>query len=272
MVTTSSPAPFDELVTPRAISSGHFQFTIPEGWQQGPSTFGGLVLGGMTRAMEATVSAERTLRSLGAALFGPAATGEAELQVEEMRTGSAVSTVACRLIQGGGVQASAVGVFGRARTLERDRVALEPPPRSDWRSLTPFSGPTEASPWPRFTSMFEYRPSAFPPFRGGADARAEGWIRLKHPGTRRDAAFAIACVDAWWPALFTIERDFRPVTTVAFMFHLCGTLDGLDLEAPLYYRGHAPVIREGYATEFRELWREDGRLVAMNQQTFVIVK
>lgn len=269
MTTTGTPAPFDDIVTPLAISTGHFELDIPDGWQQGPSTFGGLVLSGMTRAMEATVSSERTLRSLNAELCGPVPAGQAALRVEALRTGSAVSTVACRLIQNGEVQVNAVGVFGKARTPDPDRLTLAAPRRSDWRTLAPFV--PEPS-WPRFTSMFEYRVSAFPPWGGGSEARAEGWVRLKNPGTRRDAAFAIACIDSWWPALFAVEREFRPMATVAFAFHPCGTLEGLDPEVPLLYRASAPVIREGYSTEFRELWGEDGRLVAMNQQTFVILK
>jgi acyl-CoA thioesterase len=266
---TGTPAPFDDIVTPRAVSTDHFRLEIPEGWQQGPSTFGGLLLSAMTRAMEATVSSERMLRSLNAELCGPVAPQPAALRVETLRTGSAVSVVACRLIQDDAVQAHAVGVFGRQRTPNADRLTLTPPHRSEWRALTPFV--PEPS-WPRFTAMFEYRVSAFPPWSGGSEARTEGWVRPKNPGARRDAAFAIACIDSWWPALFTIEPEFRPVTTVSFAFHLCGTLEGLDPEAPLLYRANAPIIREGYSREFRELWGEDGRLVAMNEQTFVILK
>ena len=48
--------------------------------------------------------------------------------------------------------------------------------------------------------------------------------------------------------------------------------DGLDPEAPLLYRATAPVATDGYCLETRELWSEDGRLVAINHQTFVIIQ
>ena len=49
-------------------------------------------------------------------------------------------------------------------------------------------------------------------------------------------------------------------------------LDGLDPMAPLLYRATAPVCADGYCLETRELWGEDGRLVATNQQTFAIIQ
>ena len=49
-------------------------------------------------------------------------------------------------------------------------------------------------------------------------------------------------------------------------------LDGLDPEAPLFYRGRMLGGRDGYAVEARELWGEDRRLVALNQQIFAVMK
>ncbi len=45
-----------------------------------------------------------------------------------------------------------------------------------------------------------------------------------------------------------------------------------DPEAPLFYRGRMLGGRDGYAVEARELWAEDRRLVALNQQIFAVMK
>jgi hypothetical protein len=63
----------------------------------------------------------------------------------------------------------------------------------------------------------------------------------------------------------------RPMATIAFTLELVGDLGGLDPEAPLLYRGTAPVCAGGYFLETRELWGEDGRLVAVNHQTFAVI-
>lgn len=43
-------------------------------------------------------------------------------------------------------------------------------------------------------------------------------------------------------------------------------------DAPLKYRAYCRSVREGFLVEHRELWGIDGRLVALNQQTFVVIK
>ena len=63
----------------------------------------------------------------------------------------------------------------------------------------------------------------------------------------------------------------RPIGTVAYQLQVVGSLEGLDPEAPLFHRARALATSEGYSSELRELWGEDGRLVALNQQTFVVI-
>ena len=47
---------------------------------------------------------------------------------------------------------------------------------------------------------------------------------------------------------------------------------GLDPEAPVFYRGHSMAAADGYVLEHRELWGHDGRLLGLNQQTIAIIK
>ena len=60
------------------------------------------------------------------------------------------------------------------------------------------------------------------------------------------------------------------MATLAFTLDIVGGAAGLAPDAPLLYRATAPVCTDGYALETRELWTADGRLVAINQQTFVV--
>jgi hypothetical protein len=95
---------------------------------------------------------------------------------------------------------------------------------------------------------------------------------MRSPGPARDAAFLAGVADAYWPAIFSTERATRPVGTIAFTFEPVGTCEGLDPEAPFFHRAIVIAEAEGYTVEMRELYGEDGRLLALNQQTIAIIR
>lgn len=65
--------PLDRLTTPARVGDGRFEGEVPDGWQQGRGAFGGLALGLLARAAEASLDdASRTLRSITAEICGPA--------------------------------------------------------------------------------------------------------------------------------------------------------------------------------------------------------
>jgi acyl-CoA thioesterase len=263
-------APLDVLLTPRRIDEGLWAAELPDGWQQGRGAFGGIVVGMMVRALEAHLAdPNRSLRSLTAEICGPVVPGPLELNVETLRAGSGVSTAACRLGQSGEIQAHAVGVFGRSRATDLDRLQLEAPRMQPWRNWEIIAVGPQA---PQFARHFEFRTASALPYSGAAELEVEGWVRPKMPGIPRDPAYVAVCADAWWSPVHALVSVPRPLATVGFTLQLCGTLEGLDPNAPLFHRGHDLVIRDGYFVEFRELWGEDGRLVALNQQTFAIIK
>ena len=63
----------------------------------------------------------------------------------------------------------------------------------------------------------------------------------------------------------------RPIGTIAYTLDIVDGAAGLDPDAPLLYRGTVAVAGDGYFLETRELWGEDGRLVALNHQTFAVI-
>ena len=264
----SPDLPLDSLLTLARQDELRFSWVVPDGWHQGRGAFGGLVLGALVRALEAVAGPERPLRSLTAALPGPTLPGEVALRVEPLRTGSGVSTLAVRLEQNGEIQAHAVGVLGRTRTEDHDLVTPTPPARPDWRSLEPV--PVEPPYGPEFGRHLEFRNAGALPFTK-EPGPVRGWVRPKR-AARCDAAWIVACVDAWWPAVIVHFDGPRPVGTVAFSLQLTDALEGLDPATPAFFTANAVAVRHGYAIELRELWSEDGRLLALNQQTIAIIR
>jgi hypothetical protein len=62
------------------------------------------------------------------------------------------------------------------------------------------------------------------------------------------------------------------MATIGFTLEVLGGFDGLDPEAPFFYVGRGHVLRDGYLSEERQLYGHDGRLLARNHQTFVVIK
>ncbi len=260
----------DSLLLPTLLGPNEYGFEVPAGWKQGRGVFGGLIVGALVRSMEQLAGPERALRSVTSEICGPTQTGAFTVKVEMLREGSAVSTIAARLLQNSEVQAHAVGVFGKSRADHRVVVDMPRPDMPDWRAVEVAEvGPPVA---PEFTPHFEFRLISGVPFSGSTEARTSAFVKPKNPGTRRDAAWVAATADACWPALFATETELRPIATIAYTLQLIRSPEGLDPEAPLYYRATDVSIREGYVVEFRELWAPDGQLIALNQQTIAIIR
>ena len=258
--------PLDRGEGALARDGGRASIDLPASWQQGRGMFGGLVTGVLVHALE-RVAPDRALRSLTAELCGPVAPSRVELAVEVLRAGNAVTTAAVRLVQHGEVQAHGVGVLGRARAgATGHRIDLAPPAMRAW-SDTPAL--PIAPDMPQFAQHGEYRITRGVPFAGNAEPHVEGWIRWRTPCAIRDAAYLAACLDSHWPCRYAIEPAPRPMATIAFTFQ------PLVREAPagpLYYRGAQIAEDDGYCVELREIWSADGELLALNQQTFVVIK
>ena len=262
---------FTALTVPRRVADDRFAIDVPDGWQQGRGAFGGLVIAYLIRAGEAATggATERPLRSLTAEICGPVLVGPAELRVEILRAGSGTTTLAVRLLQEDAVQAHAVMIFGKARALDFPWPSSVVPVGA-WRDA-PVS-PIGAPRGPVFAQHVEYRVESGLPFSGHQGARCAGWVRMKNAGPARDAAYLAACIDAWWPSVMAQMTVPRPAATIAFSFQVAGSLDGLDLDAPFRYEADSPALHEGYLVEMRSLRGHDGRLVALNQQTFAIIR
>jgi len=262
-------ASLSDVCTPRRAGD-QYQLDVEPGWRMGRGAFGGLVVAALNRAIEhATGDASRKVRSVTAELPGPVDHGLVEIAVETLRRGNNVSTLRAAMSQHGEIKSHAVGVVAAARSGGNAAAwnDLARPDAPAWTDLAPLA--MHGGPWPEFAQHFEYRLVDGNPGTGGRQTL--GWIRARDPGPRHDAGYVAAMIDAWFPVAF-VRLGARPMATIAFTLDIAGGVDGLDPATPLLYRATAPVCTDGYALETRELWSSDGRLVAINHQTFVIIR
>lgn len=248
-----------------------FRAHIASGWQQGRGAFGGLVLGLLTRAMEEVeADAARPLRTLSGEIGAPVLVGEVAIDVEVLRKGSGITSLHARLRQEGEVRAHASAIFARERITDREFLGLTPPalPKPEEVEVLPVGPPFG----PDFGPAFEFRATGPMPFSGSPEMRAGGYIRAHKPPAQLRAAEVVALADAWWPVALSREEAPRPMATLTFGLQLALDPATLDPAQPLVHRAHARFATGGYVAELRELWTLDGRLVALNPQTFAIIR
>ncbi len=243
-----------------------FRFAVPNGWRMGRGAFGGVVIGSMIRAIEATIDdPARTLRSVTAELPGPVMPGDADIAVELLRTGSSVTTARAALTQNGATLAHVVAIAGAKRSDDQRWQELSPPTVLPWRAIEPRP---PGGGFPEFSNNFEYRVICGLPGTGGPPL-AMGWLRAREAGHERDAAYVAGMIDAWWPAVLVRMPGMVPLATISYSLDLISPPPAGD--APLLYRGTVPACADGYFRETRELWTEDGQLIALNYQTMALI-
>ena len=195
-----SATAFENLSTPVRQDRDTFVWQVPEGWQQGRGVFGGLVLAALVRAMEEAVESESPLklRTITATLCGATVPGEATIEIEFLRLGSNTTTLAAKLVQGGEVRTHIVGLFGKDREVGElgDWKTLKAP-ELPWHEELPIA-PMKPPLAPMFTQFMNFQPTSHFPFSGGDELKSLGWVRVKHPGKDRGAAYIAAHADAWW--------------------------------------------------------------------------
>jgi hypothetical protein len=250
------------------IAPSSFRVQIHDGWQQGRGAFGGLVLAILLRAIEAAEpDRARRTRTLSGDLCGPVLPGPADVSVRVLRRGKNQTNLAAELRQDDQVLALASAVLSTARPQPASPLFDGAPEAADWRRVPALQvGPPMG---PAFATHYEYR-SDEPPFAVSGAPRVAGWVRERQPLLRLDAPALIGRLDAWWPTLFHIAAP-RPVATVSFVAELLADPATLRADEPLRYRARMAALHDGFFVELRELWHGD-RVVALNQQTFAIIK
>ena len=258
---------FSDASAVTAVSPHHYRARVPDGWQQGRGAFGGLVLGTLLRAIEADAPGRPT-RTLAGDLCGPVEPGDADIRVVELRRGNNQTNVAATLTQRDVVLASATAVLSAPRAVAAPPFAPAAPPSSSWRDVPVMARDLAAV--PRFTQHYDYRPLTAP-FVRSSEPTIEGFIGEREPLGRLDAPAMIGRLDAWWPTLFALDGQPRPVATISFVAEILVDPATLAAEEPLRYRARLAALHDGFFVELRELWHGE-RVVALNQQTFAILR
>jgi len=242
-----------------------YRLDVPPGWRQDRGLYGGLVVASLVRAIEDRIGdPARRVRSVTSEIPGAVEIGPAEVIVDILRAGKAVTTARAALVQKGETRAHAVVIAGAKRKADLAWQDLVAPAAPAFESVAPIPANT---PFPEFAQHFDYRIVEGIPGAGTASARTVGWVNAREPNPVRDAGYVAAMIDVWYPALFARIRSLQPMATIAFTLECVSDPPA----GPLLYRATVPVCGDGYFLETRELWTPAGELLAINHQTFAII-
>ena len=194
--------------------------------------------------------------------------GPAHITTTALRRGNNLSNWQATLHQDGTLLATATATLSHARKVPGPPIKVTPPTfvPMDKALLIPTDHPVA----PPFVKHYIHRNVGPLPMSAAKEARTEGWLRQKH-ATPLDAPAMMGLLDAWWPAMLSICDTPHAMSTASFTAQMLQPLHALPADQPLYYTAHAAAAHEGFVVELRTLWSGDTP-VAMNQQTFVVLK
>jgi hypothetical protein len=253
-------------VTPRA--DGGFDWTVPEAWSEGRSTWSGVVVAALVRAIESTEGDEaRVLRNVTTELLSAITPGPAQIAVHVLRRGNRQSTLRADLVRGGEVLVNATGMLAHPRRQVLSKPSTLAPAIPPVDDVPVFVVPP---PLPDTMRRFEFRPLP-PPFSSAKEPALVGWLKLTEPPARSSAAMLAALIDAWWPGAWsTVAVPYMTVTTTAATALACDPRS-VDLSRPMIFSGTTLFDHDGFQMEARALYDEAGKLLATNQRTFVVL-
>lgn len=257
------------------LDRGTFGWDVPDGWQQGPGAWGGLVAGGLARAVLLSESdPERALRTLSVHMTSPLQVGRATVRTAPMRVGSGMSTWSATVEgEAGELSAHALAVTGRVRAPDLALAArawgtATPPDLPSWREVAPVRA--TGTGFPTFLQNVEFRGVAGQPLDGGP-ARSAGYVRFTDQGDW-DAPQLLGIVDAWFPTAFMVIEALRPFATVTYTAQLLVDPATVPTGEPLGFESSMSGAHDGFISEVRRLWTPDGRLAVENHQAIVVVR
>ena len=272
--TASARTPLHHLIQTRVHEGQRIRFDVPADWQQGRTTFGGVLSALVVQAMRDVCGSDWPLRALQTNFVGPVAPGLFDVEVQLLRQGKNIRQVQARVLQADAQGAEQIGgvllgVFGTGRA------SALPEMRPTHEALT--KGPDEAVRWPyipgvtpAFTQHLEFRHAeGGVPFSNSSDAYSRTYARLKDAAHVDAELLTVLLADAGPTPALAMLPGFAPASSVSWALEL-RPVDGADTHGLWRMDKDAIATGEGYVNEKTTLWTPCGRLAAFGYQVVAV--
>jgi acyl-CoA thioesterase len=259
---------FSALLGAIRAADSTYRVEIPEDWQQGRTTFGGLTAALCLAAADRAVPDLPPLRSAQFTFVGPAG-GAVVMAPRLLRRGKSSAFVAVDLSAEGSLATHAVLSFGAARDSQY-RYRTHPMPK------VPPPGTTKAilrSGNPKFGLQFEVFVAGGQKLVSGADTpEIMLWLRHRDPGAMANLPGVIAISDTSPAAAYTMLTASVPASSITWSVEMIDAAAALRAPSDAWYllRSVGEDIRDGYSVQDMALWAQDGTLILLARQTVAI--
>ena len=256
---------FEKDTTVSKTGAGAYEADVSENWWVARGPHGGYLASILLRALIDTVDDDaRSPRSLTVHYAAAPVAGPARIETEVVRSGSRLSTVSARLLQGDQTLAMAIAAFSM------DWGGLDYTDQTMPETVPPEEGfPIhEVDSVPEFVRRFHMMGTLGDlPFSGAAEAKLGGWIRLAEP-VLADSVVVATLMDAWAPVTFPVATEPFVAPTIDLTIHFRAPLPHPGARVDDFYFGRfwSHLARDGFFEEDGELWSKDGVLLAQSRQ------
>ena len=275
---TEPTTPLHQLLSSRQrlahAGAPRIRFHLTADWQQGRTTFGGLLSVLAVQAMRDACGADWPLRALQTNFVGPVEPGEVTVEVTLLRQGKNIRQAQARLLQtdaSGAEQIGGVllGVFGAGR--ESGLPELSPRQQAATKDIdNSFKWPYVPNMTPAFTQHLDFRQAEGGlPFTGADEWHSRVYTRLNVADGVDSELQTVMLADAGpTPALARL-RGFAPASSVSWSLEL----RPIQVSEPSgFWRmdKEALATGEGYVNEKTTLWTPDGQMAALGYQVVAV--
>ena len=263
---------FDADTAVLDAGNGRWRASLSDRWNINDKPNGGYVMATAVRAMAAAVPDHPDPFSVTAHFLRPSQAGAAQIDVEIVRTGRKLATVAASFVQSGKERIRLLGSFGDLRAASGPSVVRgEPPtiaPLADCRPRVKDEGENHP-----LSNIAERTETLLDPRTGWVTGRPRGvaetlaWIRFAD-GRAPDVWSLPFFADALPPAVFEVLDGAIWVPTIELTVHVRA------VPAPGWLRARVDTrfLMNGFLEEDCELWDESDTLVAQSRQLGMIFR
>jgi acyl-CoA thioesterase len=260
--------PFSTLLSSLSAEGGTYRTQIPEDWQQGRTTFGGMSAALCLAAISRAVSELPSLRSAQFTYVGPAG-GTVEMTTRLLRRGKSSVFASVELSSEGALATQAIFSFAAARESKYSY-------RSHPMPAVPAPGTTEVF----FRSRKLQFAQHFEAFVAGGQKLVSSastpeivlWVRHRDPQAMASLPGLLALADTLPAAAYTMLSAPVPASTITWSVEMIDAAAALRAPGDAWYllRSAGEDVREGYSVQDMALWAQHGTLVMLARQTVAI--
>jgi len=258
---------YADLANNLTSNKGNISCSIPEGWRQGRTAYGGLTAALSYEAAMVAFDDLPPLRSANINFIGPVS-GDPHFSSKLLRRGKNVTSLQVDAAVDGACVATSTFIFGA----DRDSILSVPFPAP--KTLPPekckdFTPPQVHKFVPAFFLKFETKLIAGGrPMSGMDEGYIRAWSRHADPASREGMGSLLCLGDVLPPAAIPMFKRMGPVSSVNWMINFISP--PITKEGWWHVETRQTAASGGYSSQVMRYWNTEGTLVAEGMQAVAI--